>query len=145
MTNKKYKDYEENTQEESIVSEPSAGYLITTSRNGIPYNTFTEMTLQSPFNLHDWSMFLHLSEKTIQRYKKEKKSFDPLHSEKIMQITMLYNRGVEVFGSKNNFNVWLDSTSIALGGVKPKELLDNAFGISLLNNELTKIEHGILA
>jgi uncharacterized protein (DUF2384 family) len=50
-----------------------------------------------------------------------------------------------VFGDKERFNVWLNATNIALGNVKPKDLLDNTFGISLLKDELGRIEHGILA
>jgi putative toxin-antitoxin system antitoxin component (TIGR02293 family) len=129
----------------SVVNEPDAGYLISTSRQGIPFPAFTKMTENSPFSLDEWSGFLHLSERTIQRYKKEKKTFDPIHSEKILEITMLYNRGAEVFGSNEKFDTWLDSKSIALGGIKPKELLDSTFGIGVLKNELTRIEHGVLA
>lgn len=138
------KPYKTN-EEVSIVSEPSAGYLISTSRQGIPFHTFTKMTENSPFNLDEWSGFLHLSERTIQRYKKEKKTFDPIHSEKILEITMFYNRGTEVFGNSERFDTWLNSKSIALGGIKPKELLDSTFGIGMLKNELTRIEHGVLA
>src|SRR5690606_22003111 len=114
-------------------------------RGGIEFDMFQNMISKFPFSIEEWSGFLHLSERTLQRYKKESKNFDSLQSEKIIQISMLYQRGVEVFGSQENFDVWLNSLNIALGGVKPKELLDNAFGIALLDEELTRIEHGILA
>lgn len=127
------------------LNEPTAAYLISTTRQGIPYNAFSKMTKDSPFSLDDWSIFLHLSERTMQRYKKEKKAFDPIHSEKILEITMLYNRGTEVFGNHEKFNTWLNAKSIALGGTKPKDLLDSTFGIGMLKNELTRIEHGVLA
>ena len=142
MSSKPYKAQEDIT---NIVSEPSAGYLISTSRQGIPFHTFTKMTANSPFSMDDWSVFLHLSERTIQRYKKEEKTFDPIHSEKILEITLFYNRGIEVFGNSEQFDTWLDAKNIALGGIKPKELLDSTFGIGLLKNELTRIEHGVLA
>jgi len=142
MSDKRY-IMEEDTS--GLVNEPSTGYLINTTRQGIPFHAFTKMTENSPFSLDDWSAFLHLSERTIQRYKKEKKSFDPIHSEKILEITMLYNRGSEVFGTSEKFDTWLNAKSIALGGIKPKELLDSTFGIGLLKNELTRIEHGVLA
>jgi putative toxin-antitoxin system antitoxin component (TIGR02293 family) len=128
-----------------VLSEPEVGQLIKAMREGIPFNTFSEITENSSFSIDDWSSFLHLSERTIQRYKKEKKSFDPIHSERILEITMLYNRGSEIFGGNEQFDTWLDSKSIALGGIKPKELLDSSFGITLLKNELTRIEHGVLA
>jgi putative toxin-antitoxin system antitoxin component (TIGR02293 family) len=120
-------------------------YLINTARKGIPFSTFSKMTENSPFGLDEWSGFLHLSERTMQRYKKEKKTFDPIHSEKILEITMLFNRGAEVFGSSERFDIWLTTESIALGGIKPKELLDSTFGIEVLNQELTRIEYGVLA
>jgi len=143
---KKVKEYTYNEEDySSTVSEPSVGYLINATRSGIPFRKFTRMTENSPFSLDDWSGFLHLSERTMQRYKKEEKSFDSIYAERILEITMLYNRGSEVFGSNENLNIWLNSKSIALGGIKPKELLDSTFGIALLNNELTRIEHGVLA
>ncbi len=77
--------------------------------------------------------------------KKEGKSFDAGSSGKIIEITLLYNYGMEVFGNKEKFNNWLETKNLALGGVKPKELLDNTFGINLLKDELTRIEYGVLA
>ena len=93
----------------------------------------------------EWCQYLHLSERTLQRYKKEGKSFDPIYSEKILELTMLYKYGAEVFESKDNFHSWLESNNLALGGVKPKELLDTSFGISMVKDELTAIEHGLFA
>lgn len=114
-------------------------------RSGIDFDMFQNMVSKFPFTVEEWSQFLHLSERTIQRYKKDDKNFDSLQSEKILQISLLYQRGVEIFGDKDNFNSWLSANNIALGNVKPKELLDNAFGIALLEEELTRIEHGIFA
>lgn len=119
--------------------------LIVTVRQGIKFSMFSKIMKGSPFTLQEWSRFLHLSERSMQRYKAEKRTFDPIYSEKILEITFLYQRGVEVFGDSENFNTWLSAKSIALGGVMPKELMDTTFGINLLNDELTRIEHGILA
>ena len=119
--------------------------LIGTVREGIKYGLFQHIADKSPFSTTEWSNFLHLSERTFQRYKKDRRTFDPLHSEKILEITLVYNKGVEVFGDKANFDAWLSAKSVALGGIKPKELLDSSFGIGLLKDELTRIEHGVLA
>ena len=80
----------------------------------------------------------------MQRYQKENKTFDISSSEKIIQITILYEFGVSVFGNKENFDSWLITKNVALGS-KPIELLDTVFGIEIINNELIKIEHGIFA
>jgi len=119
--------------------------LINAIRNGISYSFFSNLVRVSPFSLPEWSYFLHLSERTLQRYKKEKKNFGPVYSEKILEITMLYKYGKEVFGDEKNFYAWLNSSNIALGNSSPKEILDSSFGIEMVKDELGRIEHGVLA
>jgi len=119
--------------------------LSQTVKHGVKYSLFRKLTDPIPFSAFDWSAILHLSERTMQRYKTEKKTFDPIYSDKILQIAILYKLGNEVFGDKANFDTWLETKSVALGGVKPKELLDNTFGISLVKDELNRIENGVLA
>ncbi len=129
----------------SSVDDRNILQLISTIRQSIKYALFISLAEKSPFSINEWSGFLHISERTMQRYKKEKKSFDPIYSEKILEVTLLYKFGADVFGSNEKFNAWLETKNIMLGGVKPKDLLDNTFGISLVKDELTRIEYGILA
>ena len=119
--------------------------LIRYVKNGFRFNSFASLVKNIPFSLNEWSYFLNMSERTMQRYKKEKKTFDPIYSEKILEVMLLYKLGINVFGNKEKFISWIETKNLVLGGVKPKELLDNTFGISLLKDELTRIEHGILA
>ncbi|WP_018477873.1 type II RES/Xre toxin-antitoxin system antitoxin [Pontibacter roseus] len=128
-----------------LIDDKDVFMLISTVREGIKYAMFQNIADKSPFSTSEWSNFLHLSERTFQRYKKEKRKFDPLHSEKILEITLVYNKGIEVFGDKANFDAWLEAKNVALGSIRPKELLDSTFGIGLLRDELTRIEHGVLA
>lgn len=114
-------------------------------RNGFSFAVFSRFAKNTPFSLLEWSAFLNMSARTMQRHKREKKPFEPIYSEKILQVTLLYNLGAEIFGSKEKFNAWLETQNLALGRVKPKELLDNSFGIGLLKDELTRIEHGVLS
>ncbi len=119
--------------------------LINTTREGVDYETFDDFSEEFPLNLSDWSRILNVSERTIQRYKKDNRKFDSIHSEKLLQVMLLFHKGIEVFGSSLKFIQWIGIKNIALGGVKPKQLLDNSFGISLVKDELIRIEHGILA
>lgn len=119
--------------------------LINTVRKGINFSSFQNIAQKSNFNLRDWSTILHLSERTMQRYKKESLPFEPLQSEKILQVALIFQKGQEVFGNTDKFNKWLDEENQAIGKMKPKELLDNSFGIRMIEDELTKIEYGILA
>jgi putative toxin-antitoxin system antitoxin component (TIGR02293 family) len=119
--------------------------MVNMLREGVAYPYFNSISARINFTLEEWSSFLHLSERTIQRYKKEKKPFDTIYSEKIIQIDNLYKRGEEVFGNEQNFHTWMETKSIPLGGVRPKELLDTTYGINLIADELGRIEHGIFA
>ncbi len=128
-----------------LLEESNIMPLIYQIRQGINFDSFVQLAKLSPFNFQDWSKFLHLSERTMQRYKKEKKRFGPIYAEKIIEITMLQKYGGAVFGNDDQFAKWMDIENIALGGSKPKELLDSTFGISLVKDELGRIEHGIFS
>jgi putative toxin-antitoxin system antitoxin component (TIGR02293 family) len=119
--------------------------IIELVRQGISYKDFNKIADDTPFTLTEWANYLQLSERTLQRNQKEKKSFQPIQSERIVELSMLYHYGVEVFGDKKNFNTWLDSKSISLGGRIPKDLFDTKFGMSMIWDELGRIEHGVLA
>ena len=119
--------------------------MVNMLREGVEFTYLNSISDRINFTLEDWSSYLHLSERTIQRYKKEKKPFDTIYSEKIVQIDLLYKRGVEVFGNEDNFHTWMETKSIPLGNAKPKELLDTTYGINLVADELIRIEHGIFA
>ena len=141
----------------STIQEPVAVYgyhnfddagifrMIDIAERGISFKFFDNLVKKFPFSFQDWASFLHISSKTLSRYQKEEKTFDTMQSEKILQIEMLYNRGEEVFGSAEYFLMWLQAENIALGKVKPQSLLGSSFGISLLMDELSRIEHGVLA
>jgi putative toxin-antitoxin system antitoxin component (TIGR02293 family) len=141
-------------KKQQVVNEPMSAYGIAESfdsnrlvqlvRDGVQYTIFSKLLKSISFSIQEWSSFLHISERTMQRYQKENKTFDISSSEKIIQITILYEFGVSVFGNKENFDSWLVSKNIALGA-KPIDFLDTVFGIEIINNELIKIEHGIFA
>lgn len=143
-------------EEKNKVEEPIAIYqtailqgdmysIISNLKKGLSFKSFLNFVKNSPFNISEWASLLHISERTMQRYKKENKKFDPIYVEKIMEVSFLNQYGVEVFGSKENFHSWLNSKNLALGGIIPKSLLDNTFGIQIVKEELTRIEHGVFA
>lgn len=119
--------------------------IIDVAEKGISFKFFDSLVKKFPFSFQEWAGFLHISGKTLSRYQKEDKTFDTLQSEKILQIEMLYTRGEEVFDSADNFMIWLQAENLALGKTKPQDLLGSSFGIALLMDELTRIEHGVLA
>lgn len=119
--------------------------LVKLSRKGITISLFEDIVRSSSYTIKEWSKFLHLTERTIQRYKKENRKFESLQTERIIEIAKLQLKGIEVFGSKSYFEEWMNSKVIALGNIRPIELLDSSFGIEMLMDELGRIEHGVLA
>ena len=137
--------YQHKENFKSMLVKEEAIPLIYTTRQGISFDFFKEILNQIPLKLAEWGKFLNLSERTMQRYKKENKRFESIYAEKILEITLLYQAGEEAFGSRDGFDQWLNIESIALGGVKPKSLLDSTFGINLIKDELTRLEHGVIS
>lgn len=141
--------------EENVVMDPAVPYrslsnydiysLVEMVRRGINYGLFNRFAGNTTFTTSDWSSFLHLSERTLLRYQTEQKTFDSLQSEKILEIALFYKKGEAVFGDPNKFNTWLETENLALGRRVPKSLLDSSFGISVLKDELGRIEHGIFS
>jgi len=79
---------------------------------------------------------------SIDSYKR-KTEFKPPVTEKVLEIQEVYQNGLNTFGE--SFYSWMDTTNVALGNVKPKELLVNSFGVRLLLDEIGRMEHGILS
>lgn len=119
--------------------------IIDSINRGISFASFENIIKKYSFSLQNWADFLHISNKTLSRYQKESKTFDALQSERILQIEILYSKGEEVFGDRENFTKWLETKNLALGDILPLDLLRTSFGIQLLMDELTRIEHGVLA
>ena len=139
------KKYEPKENFNSMMVKEEAIPLIYTTRQGISFDYFRQILNYIPIKLAEWSKFLNLSERTMQRYKKENKRFESIYAEKILEITLLYQAGEEAFGSKDRFDQWMSIENTALGGVKPKSLLDSTFGINLIKDELIRLEHGVIS
>lgn len=118
--------------------------IIKSIRKGIPYSFFEEIKNQTPFSDNEWAELLHISPKTLQRYKNENNhQFRPLHAEKIIELAEVTKAGKEVFDTKEQFYSWLITSSFALGNMKPIELLKDSYGKEMVLEELKRMEHGI--
>lgn len=118
--------------------------IVRAVRCGITNQLFDEIKMNSPFDDMQWSNFLNINIRTLQRYKREKAHiFKPLQSERIFELAEVVSVGNMVFDSPENFRNWLITPSVALGREKPIELLDSSYGKDLVLAELNRIEHGI--
>lgn len=119
--------------------------MVNLVRKGINFSLFEKISARLGLSIKQWCSILHLTERTIQRYRIDQKTFESIHSEKIIAIVRLFKQGVEVFGSVEKFSAWMNSNIVFFGGIKPITLLDTGIGIDLINDELIRIEHGVFA
>ncbi len=113
-------------------------------KRGVTSQLFNEIKLNSPFDDKQWSNFLNVHIRTLQRYKVEKDHiYKPLQSERIFELAEVISMGDLVFDSPDDFRIWLITPSMALGREKPINLLDNSYGKDLVIAELNRIEYGI--
>jgi putative toxin-antitoxin system antitoxin component (TIGR02293 family) len=119
--------------------------LVELIQAGLSFSIFEKIRTIFPFTLQDWSSFLDISPKSLQRYSNEKRAFKPIHSEKIIELTEVMVFGFEVFEDMDKLRSWLNTPSFALGHKKPLDLIKNSYGKELVMRELIGLEHGIFA
>lgn len=113
-------------------------------RRGVTNLLFKEIKMNSPFDDSQWSNFLDINIRTLQRYKGAKSHvYKPLQSEKIFELAEVVSMGNEVFDTPEHFRIWLNTPTVALGGEKPINLLDSSYGKDLVLAELNRIEYGV--
>lgn len=145
MKSKKYK----NTAIKSgKAEEPEAVYYpsqpIKISRD-ISFSDFKKMAAKVDFTQKEWADILHISERTLQRYAHNDGSFSSGTVDRLYQINKVFQRGKEVFGSYQKFNLWLRDNPYMLEGRLSLHSLASIEGINNVLTQLGRIEHGIFA
>lgn len=124
---------------------PSNYTLVIQALEGIDAKKMQELMV---FTHHDKNFFaeiLHISPKTIDRYIKEDKKFNPSESEKMLKLEQVYEWGKEVFGDIDTFNEWIEVPAYGLADRIPKTLMQTHGGLALVEEELIRIAYGALA
>ena len=135
-------------QKDSILSlsEPAMAYqssadVISIIRSGISRETVLDFCRRIQRSLTALAKVLPASYSLLTK----RDVYDAQVSERVMQIADLYNTGLAVFGDVIRFNKWLDTPAPQVHGQRPFDLLDTAYGISLIKQWLHRIDHGLPA
>lgn len=123
---------------ENILNDPAARYKKATE--GISKSDFLVIVANTGLNLTEFSSLLPASKRTIEKAK-NRDLLSPAVSDRVLQIASLYRYGNQVLSS--SFKEWLNTPLISLGGKKPFEFINNDTGISMINDLLGRIEHGV--
>lgn len=87
---------------------------------------------------------LAVNVRTIQR-QPEEKPFDRNVSDRAIKLAQLTVRGINVFGSKEEFCKWLQAPCIALGDKTPMSILVSTVGVEMVDDIIGRIEYGIFS
>jgi hypothetical protein len=98
-----------------------------------------ESTTFSDTTISDW---LNISVKTLRTYRKPEAVFKENLKEQIVLLLSLYDHGIDVFDTKENFDKWLNSENLFLDNKLPKDYMDTVSGIKFIDDRLTSIEYG---
>jgi putative toxin-antitoxin system antitoxin component (TIGR02293 family) len=132
----------------NILNEPEVFYEVTkktTSSKEFAYNDFEKILDKAPFTLAEWADMLHVSERTLQRYAKNKSSFAPIQSERIMLIDNVLKEAKITFGKTENFYAWIKRKPYMVDGNISLEGLSTYEGIQNVLTQLGRIQNGITA
>lgn len=114
-------------------------YLQTKDISWKHVNAIKQLTDYSDEVISEW---LNISVKTLRTYKQPAGSFKGKVKENILLILSLVIHGIEVFGTKEKFEQWLDTKNFFFDNKSPVTFLNTVTGIRFVNDRLTAIEYG---
>ncbi len=119
--------------------------LLNSAKSGLKAKAAFDFISVSGFTADEFKQTFNTTVKTLQNYYTKDLRLDAAISEKILKSFALFKNGIEVFGSAQEFAAWLHVPAYGLGNQIPFELMDTITGISLIDEELSRIAHGDLA
>ena len=76
---------------------------------GVPINFFDQLLEKSGLQKQVLAGLLGMDPRTIDNYRKQNRSFAALEGELLLKLDSLFDFGVDVFGSNEDFKAWLYS------------------------------------
>lgn len=109
---------------------------------GVSINLFDQLLEKSGLQKQVLAGLLGMDPRTIDNYRKQNRSFAALEGELLLKLDTLFGFGMDVFGTNEDFQAWLDSPAFALQDRKPIDFLNTSTGVDLVEQALQRIVHG---
>jgi putative toxin-antitoxin system antitoxin component (TIGR02293 family) len=117
--------------------------FISIATKGVNAHVINNFQLHFNFNRDSVAELLNISSPTVYRWVKSNRNLERNYSIQLLELTFLFLIGTEAFKDQENFFKWLNLPNIALGGMKPKELLELPNGLSKVRELIGRIEYGV--
>lgn len=113
-------------------------------KKGLQPNAINDLIVVTGATQADVSRWLDITEPTLRKHIQNSKELNLGISEHIIQLFELFNKGLDTFGSLDEFKAWLKSYNMGIDAV-PFDILDTITGISIVMHELIRIDYGATA
>ena len=114
-------------------------FLYTKEVNWQHVNAIKTLTDFNDGVISDW---LNVSVKTFREYKKPPTSFKENVKEQVLLLLSLIKHGIDVFGSVNEFDQWLNRNNFYFDNKTPNDYLNTVTGVKFVDDRLTAMEYG---
>jgi putative toxin-antitoxin system antitoxin component (TIGR02293 family) len=115
--------------------------IVLSARKGLRPKVFYDLAEAIKMPEKILAGLINLSARTISNYKAKQKFLEPVHSEHLLKLIALFEKGETIFGNIDEFNYWLKKP-FWKSKETPLDLLGTPGGVDLVIEELDKLEQG---
>lgn len=84
-----------------------------------------------------------VSFRTVQRFAETSKVMSPEQSGRIWRFAQVLAKAIDVFGTREQAEIWLASPAIALEQQRPVDLMESPVGIEMVEVLLGRLKYGV--
>jgi putative toxin-antitoxin system antitoxin component (TIGR02293 family) len=113
-------------------------------REGLPVSLVEEAAGRLGISVQDLVVMGILAARTVAHSRKQGR-FSPQQSDRVSRFFRVFQHGMETFGGSERARRWFERPTRPLGDSRPADLLDTDEGAQLVDDLLTRIDHGLAA
>lgn len=111
------------------------------ARQGLQPGVFYDFADAINISNKSLAEMINISTRTISNYKEHKRTLEPIYGEHLLKLIGLYLKGVELFGTIEEFNYWLNKP-FWNAKERPMDWLITPGGVDLVSDELVRMAYG---
>lgn len=112
--------------------------------DGLPMESFERLRDELGISAARLARAIRIADRTLRRRRKAGR-LQPDESERLLRVARLFERGVEVLGSKDRARAWFGEPIPALSGATPLAYADTEPGAREVERVLGRIAHGVFS
>jgi putative toxin-antitoxin system antitoxin component (TIGR02293 family) len=118
--------------------------VIEHQRAGIPATAILVISKKLGLSVDTLLLTLGLPRSTVKSRQASGKNLSAQEAERMVRAARIFKRAAEVFEGEEDARNWLKQPSRALGGKAPLSFMDTDAGYDVVDDELKRIEYGIV-